>query len=258
MRIQMPTALEKLHYKSTSLCCDVILLHIFQGSRRQLTPGSAPCTGSPVAAFLYPAFARPCSRDPVCVYAPCVCVCVCLCVHYASCLLAFLPAEAIRRAPWVLPASPQSGATDVRMAGPRGRLLKVSPLRTGFWSSISWLMNLQSEEDEEEGLEHMDVDLILRFANDLVDDLNGKFFLLRYIRSTRPWFGSGNTSEQLSSPASPWMVRSCLLYWSSSRGEPSHLVPSVGAVGELWSSNYPMELFFCLLTTILTNLICIC
>lgn len=62
------------------------------------------------------------------------------------------------------------------MAGPRGRLLKVSPLRTGFWSSISWLMNLQSEEDEEEGLEHMDVDLILRFANDLVDDLNGKFF----------------------------------------------------------------------------------
>lgn len=127
--------------KSTSLCCDVILLLIFQGSRRQLTPGSAPCTGSPVAAFLYPTFARPCSRDPVCVYAPCVCVCVCLCVHYASCLLAFLPAEAIRRAPWVLPASPQSGATDVRMAGPRGRLLKVSPLRTGFWSSISWLMN---------------------------------------------------------------------------------------------------------------------
>lgn len=62
------------------------------------------------------------------------------------------------------------------MAGPRGRLLKVSPLRTGFWSSISWLMNLQSEEDEEEGLEHMDVDLILRLANDLVDDLNGKFF----------------------------------------------------------------------------------
>lgn len=62
------------------------------------------------------------------------------------------------------------------MAGPRGRLLKVSPLRTGFWSSISWLMNLQGEEDEEEGLEHMDVDLTLRFANDLVDDLNRSFF----------------------------------------------------------------------------------
>lgn len=45
---------------------------------------------------------------------------------------------------------------------------------------------------------------------------------------------------------------------SSSRGEPSHLVPSVGAVGELSSSNYPMELFFCLFSTVLTNLICIC
>lgn len=71
------------------------------------------------------------------------------------------------------------------MAGLRGRLLKVSPLRTRFWSSIIWLMNLQGEEDEEEGLEHIDVDLTLRFANNLVDDLNGMIFLLRYIRSMR-------------------------------------------------------------------------
>lgn len=63
------------------------------------------------------------------------------------------------------------------MAGLRGRLLKVSPLRTGFWSSISWLMNLQGEEDEGEGLEPMDVDLTLRFANDLVDDLIAHFFI---------------------------------------------------------------------------------
>lgn len=43
--------------------------------------------------------------------------------------------------------------------GPRGRLLKVSPLRTGFWSSIGWLMNFGGEEEEEEGLEHINVDL---------------------------------------------------------------------------------------------------
>lgn len=57
-------------------------------------------------------------------------------------LLAFLPAEARRRAPRVLPASPQSGATDVRVAGACRRLLLVSPLHAGFWSSISWLCNL--------------------------------------------------------------------------------------------------------------------
>ncbi len=53
-----------------------------------------------------------------------------------------LPAEARRHAPWVLPASPQSRATDVRMAGACRRLLLVSPLHAGFWSSISWLCNL--------------------------------------------------------------------------------------------------------------------
>lgn len=69
-------------------------------------------------------------------------MCVCsVCVLCCS-LLAFLPAEARRHAPRVLPASPQSGATDVRMAGACRRLLLVSPLHAGFWSSISWLCNL--------------------------------------------------------------------------------------------------------------------
>lgn len=69
-------------------------------------------------------------------------VCVCRTCVWCCSLLAFLPAEARRHAPQVLPASPQSGATDVRMAGACRRLLLVSPLHAGFWSSISWLCNL--------------------------------------------------------------------------------------------------------------------
>lgn len=71
-----------------------------------------------------------------------MCVCVCRTCVWCCSLLAFLPAEARRHAPQVLPASPQSGATDVRMAGACRRLLLVSPLHAGFWSSISWLCNL--------------------------------------------------------------------------------------------------------------------
>lgn len=62
--------------------------------------------------------------------------------------------------------------------GPRGRLLKVSPLRTGFWSSISWWMNLRGEDGEEgAGLQHMDVDLTLSFAKDSAQDFNLSLFL---------------------------------------------------------------------------------
>lgn len=45
---------------------------------------------------------------------------------------------------------------------------------------------------------------------------------------------------------------------SSSRSGPSHLVLSVGAVGELSCSSYPMEIHFCLSAKIWCFLICIC
>lgn len=61
--------------------------------------------------------------------------------------------------------------------GPRGRLLKVSPLRTGFWSSISWLVNLRGGGgEEEERLEHMDADFTWIFGKDSANDLNRSFF----------------------------------------------------------------------------------
>lgn len=62
---------------------------------------------------------------------------VCMCLS----ILAVLSAEARSHAPQALPASAQSGATDVRMAGDCRRLLLVSPLHARFWSSISWLCN---------------------------------------------------------------------------------------------------------------------
>lgn len=70
-----------------------------------------------------------------------VCACAVHVCYASACWPYSLP-----RPEGMLPESCQLlrslGATDVRMAGACRRLLLVSPLHAGFWSSISWLCNL--------------------------------------------------------------------------------------------------------------------
>lgn len=156
------------------------------------------------------------------------------------------------------------------MAGACRRLLLVSPLLAGFWSSISWLCNFFLwDGGGEEGV-YMSFSTYVctsMFRSALTPFVTMLIMWACHFAMYPPHFFFLKQNSLPVSTRTP--LNSCpprvYIYGSalppvqsSSRGEPSHLVPSVGAVGALSSSNYPMELFFCLFSTILTNLICIC
>lgn len=157
------------------------------------------------------------------------------------------------------------------MAGACRRLLLVSPLHAGFWSSISWLCNFFLW-DGGGGVyvsvsAYMCVVCVYMFVSALTPLMTILIIWIYHFAMSQLHFcilkqnslPISIRTPRNSCPPHVYIYGSALPpVQSSSRGEPSHLVPSVGAVGALSSSNYPMELFFCLFSTILTNLICIC